>query len=161
MKKLLIIAGCLVTYFAFGQDSIRIRNRHTSPDTTTKDTTKLKGGSLVDTIHTQPKTKKELKEMQRPTDSLRKESMLSGSELFAQNDDLSKEIEQLESRIMTLKKKQMTASEKSALASVENQKNELKQRIKNGEVNQPGAKEKWNADLAKIKERISKLEGKS
>jgi hypothetical protein len=159
MKKLILTAACLIAIGAFAQDSIRIRNRHSSPDTSDRDTTKLKGGVLLDSIHTDPKTKEELKEMQRPPDSTNKASKPRNN-FIAQNEDLSKEIGQVEERIAALKKKQMDVSRKSQLATVENKKNELKQRIKNGEVNQPGARDKWNADMKSILEKLTQLESK-
>lgn len=155
----MLIAFCLLTIgYAYGQDSLRIKNRYGTPDTSVRDTSKLKGGALIDSLHTKPETKEGLKEMQRKPDSLRSSTGSFHYGAIAQNDEFTKRIEKMEARIVKMKKKVGSVSAKTQLASIENQKNELKQRIKNGMVNQPGAAEKWNADIKKLDVKLDALE---
>lgn len=137
------------------QDSLKIKNRHSIPDTTTPYNDKLKGGALIDTIHIKDIDSSGIR--RRDTTSL---NVIFNNPVFAlQNNDAQSKISVLESDIAELKnglsKKDVTF--KASVATVENKKNELKARLKNNPS--PGTKEmeRWENDYLNLKKEIDRL----
>jgi hypothetical protein len=136
------------------QDSIRVKNRHDVPDTSVKDTTKLKGGALIDTINIKPPKNKET------TDTLsftpKKQDLL-----IAYQDEKNKMISDLEKDINGLKAKlsNSTSADKGNIAGLENKKNELKERLKNRTMDTKES-ERWMSDYSDLKARVDKLKEK-
>jgi hypothetical protein len=122
------LTSCIfVSAFSFAQDSVKVKNRHDIPDTV-RDTVKLKGGALIDTIHSKPD--KDM--MKKPDSSSSSKTNLWQFMAYAQ-DERNEKIAALENGISDLKKNMDTknVSYKSAVATVENKKNELKSTLKN------------------------------
>jgi hypothetical protein len=156
--KLLLLSAFLLTvnFSGIAQDSIKIKNRHNLPDTT-PDTGKLDGGALIDTIHTTDSIPSDEK-----TDTTSQIDMNTQDVYAMLQDDRQAKLADVEKDIIALKagmKKSDDVSTRSALASIENKKNELKARLKNG-LSESKEIEKWNAELAELKVKIEKLKSK-
>jgi hypothetical protein len=170
MKKtfvcLLVLSFCLSIS---AQDQPPVRNRHSTPDTNQKDTTKLKGGALIDTIHN--KNKEEMEKMEMKPDSSKRDTipkisinildedfyaMVSQEKPAAETDP---KITQLEKDISVLKGMvKENPSIKAQLASLENRKNQLKFQLREGVKDKNASTDaNWNTEYAAVRKKVDEL----
>jgi hypothetical protein len=147
---LILITGGFISSYA--QDSIKIKNRRDKPDTSVKDTVKLKGGALIDTINIKDKT-----DPFSDTTSYFSDS----KNVYAFQNTRAEKIEALELQIANLKGSMKgSVAEKSAIASIENKKNDLKSRIQNEAAFSKIEQQKWDQDYSELMSKIEELKAR-